>query len=339
MKTTNGTAPLLMEPETARYTKDQLAEAHTFDREQMAAAVGMYYGIQKLRVGARNKESAHERSTDILADPVLITEMKQRLERLERESARVLREFAQARPLGRWAMSIAGVDAVIAAGLLAHIDVARAQTAGAIWRFAGLLDPKLQPWERGQKRPWNARLKTLCYKLGESFKKLTVSETSLNGDDDVIAEKVLKEHADKGIELSGTELLTKVKAKRARAQKRASSLQNDNYLYVRLYSERKQRETQRNDAGLFREQALGRLELAKRKGLAISPDQKKLWADGRLQPVGVDRRAARYAVTIFLSHYHQIGREILGLPMPKPWVLEHGGHVHYIPPPCWPVSE
>lgn len=43
-------------------------------------------------------------------------------------------------------------------------------TAGAFWRFAGL-DPTMK-WEAKQMRPWNARLKTACWKISDSFVKL-----------------------------------------------------------------------------------------------------------------------------------------------------------------------
>jgi hypothetical protein len=64
-----------------------------------------------------------------------------------------------------------GIGPVIAAGLLAHIDINEAPTTGHIWRFAGL-DPT-SVWEKGQKRPWNAELKTLCWKIGQSFMKFS----------------------------------------------------------------------------------------------------------------------------------------------------------------------
>ena len=72
-----------------------------------------------------------------------------------------------------------GVGPVIAAGLLAHIDITRANTAGSIWRFAGL-DPTSE-WKKGTKRPHNAALKTLCWKLGESFVKISGKEDSVYG--------------------------------------------------------------------------------------------------------------------------------------------------------------
>jgi hypothetical protein len=64
-----------------------------------------------------------------------------------------------------------GIGPVIAAGLMAHIDITKCPTVGHIWRFAGL-DPTLK-WEKGQKRPFNGPLKTLCWKVGQSFMKFS----------------------------------------------------------------------------------------------------------------------------------------------------------------------
>ena len=72
-----------------------------------------------------------------------------------------------------------GIGPVISAGLLAHIDIEKAPTVGHIWRFAGL-DPTVK-WEKGKKRPWNAGLKTLCWKAGQSFMKLSGREDCYYG--------------------------------------------------------------------------------------------------------------------------------------------------------------
>jgi hypothetical protein len=60
---------------------------------------------------------------------------------------------------------------VLTAGLLAHIDVERSPNASSVWRFAGL-DPTAV-WKKGEKRPHNAKLKVLCWKLGESWKRFS----------------------------------------------------------------------------------------------------------------------------------------------------------------------
>jgi hypothetical protein len=67
--------------------------------------------------------------------------------------------------------SVYGVGPIIAAGLVAYFDVHKANTAGGFWRYAGL-DPSVS-WSKGEKRPWNASLKTLCWKMGDCFMKFS----------------------------------------------------------------------------------------------------------------------------------------------------------------------
>jgi len=107
-------------------------------------------------------------------------------------------------------------------------------------------------------------------------------------------------------------------------------------LYAQLYRTRKAQEVERNDAGTFREQALARLEEATRKKWSISPLQRETWAGGKLQPIGLDLRAGRYAAKMFLSHFHHVLHEVeLGCPPAVPYILGPGGHADFIPPPIW----
>jgi hypothetical protein len=92
---------------------------------------------------------------------------------------RALDSYSANHPVGKRMRTVTGVGPVISAGLLAHIDITRAPTAGAIWRYAGL-DPTSE-WKKGQKRPHNASLKTLCWKLGESFVKVCNNKDAVYG--------------------------------------------------------------------------------------------------------------------------------------------------------------
>jgi hypothetical protein len=57
-----------------------------------------------------------------------------------------------------------------------------------------------------------------------------------------------------------------------------------------------------------------------------------------LPPARIHRRAVRYAVKLFLAHYHHVAYEVeFGEPPPKPYVIEHLGHVDFIGPPNWPM--
>ncbi len=46
-----------------------------------------------------------------------------------------------------------------------------------------------------------------------------------------------------------------------------------------------------------------------------------------------DAMARRKTVKLFLSHLFEMWHRMKGLEPPKPYILEHGGHVHRIPPP------
>lgn len=88
---------------------------------------------------------------------------------MEADTAKQLKAFAETSVVGQWCMSHYGVGPVITAGLLAHLDITVAPTAGHFWSFAGL-NP-LQKWEKGQKRPYCAAMKQLMFHLGECFKR------------------------------------------------------------------------------------------------------------------------------------------------------------------------
>jgi hypothetical protein len=46
-------------------------------------------------------------------------------------------------------------------------------TVGHIWQFAGIAGDGQKPWEKGKIRPFNGQLKVLCWKVGQSFMKLS----------------------------------------------------------------------------------------------------------------------------------------------------------------------
>lgn len=98
---------------------------------------------------------------------------------LENQIKSVLQSYVKSKPIGQWLMSITGIGPVISAGLMAHIDIAKVQTAGQIQAYAGL-DPTRE-WKKGEIRPHNAKLKTLCWKIGQSFVKVSNNEKDIYG--------------------------------------------------------------------------------------------------------------------------------------------------------------
>lgn len=277
--------------------------------------VDTYYTFQRYRIRSENQM----RSLVGNSEPHEVVQwFGSQFDLLEGEMKKALQGFAQSDPVGRWAMSIYGVGPVIAAGLLAHIKtevwycmaaaadpsvkacgqrdethdgphefcaLRRVQTAGAVWKFAGL-DPT-SVWKKGEKRPWNASLKVLAtYKLGESFVKVNKRE----GD-----------------------------------------------FYGKLYLIRKAYEQERNEAGRYAELAKS---LLKSRKIGEDTVARKCYEEGKLPPGHIHQRARRWAVKIFLSHYHHVAyRYAFGERPPKPFAIAVLGHAHEIEIPNYPWSD
>jgi hypothetical protein len=112
---------------------------------------------------------------------------------------------------------------------------------------------------------------------------------------------------------------------------------NDNDVYGQIYKARKEYEIRKNEAGDYAEQAAASLA-AKRFGK--DTDARKHYEAGRLPPARIHLRAKRYSVKLFLAHYHHVGYEMAnGEAPPKPYILSHGDHAHYIAPPNWPMTQ
>ena len=129
--------------------------------------VDAFYREQQERIAA----DAMVRQAEKVGEPIdTVKFIAEQHRRNEASIKSMLDSYTSNNKLGAWAKSICGIGPVIAAGLLAHIDITKTQTAGGLQRFAGL-DPTID-WDKGQKRPYNAKLKTLvAFKLGESFVK------------------------------------------------------------------------------------------------------------------------------------------------------------------------
>jgi len=149
-----------------RLSKDLREAAATLSPHEVRFVVDLYYQLQRNRIASMDQV---RKMTESEEPHELVSWVGENSRVLETQIKNALDRYSDAHVPGRWAKSIIGIGPVISAGLLAHIDITRAPTVGHIWRFAGL-DPTVK-WSKGQKRPWNARLKVLCWKLGESFKK------------------------------------------------------------------------------------------------------------------------------------------------------------------------
>jgi hypothetical protein len=250
-----------------RLSRDLAKASSTLSRDEARFLVDYYYISQRDRIRAGNQVRALSESSE---PHDVLHWLGAQSEVLEGQIKRALGKYAEASPIGQWALAVCGIGPVITAGLLAHIEIEKAPTVGHIWRFAGL-DPTLK-WERGQKRPWNASLKTLCWKIGESFVKV------------------------KG---------------------------NESDIYGKVYEERKTLEHERNERSAFAEQAAAVLKARPTHA------QRATYAAGKLPDGHIHARAKRYAVKLFLSHFHAVAyRTHYGKEAPLPYPIAFLGHGH-----------
>jgi hypothetical protein len=344
---------VLMQP-IARLHRDLKSGIATLTGQEVRFLVDAYYATQHYRIQAKNQIRAatapaepqpegDESDDDAVAaeEPhdVLSWHFKQ-MKAHEDEIKKVLDAWTNVEPsgMGAWSKEIIGIGPVLAAGLLAHIDITKAPTAGHIWSFAGL-NPNAE-WIGKEKareivktvadsgaistdqidelarilgrnaeslqrmarfggkgkpdlarpttlsltralsrRPWNAALKVICWKIGQSF-----------------------------VKVSG----------------------NENARYGQLYRQRKAYEAANNERGLYAEQAAKELT---EKRYGDDTAAKKFYLDGKLPPAHIQARAERWTTKIFLSHWQaEAYRRHFGVEPPAPFPIAILNHAHVIQP-------
>ncbi len=136
--------------------------------------VDYYYISQDNRIRFNNQVRAMSDEPNLLLS-VLGVQFNNQEELIKK----ALDKYTLNNGVGAWLRTVHGIGPVIAAGFLAGIDIRKAPTAGGLWKFCGV--DGVTKWEKGQKRPWNATLKRLCFLAGESFVKTSNSDKSVYG--------------------------------------------------------------------------------------------------------------------------------------------------------------
>lgn len=271
--------------------------------------VDAYYAIQEYRTRAGNQV----RASSVDGEPnLLLTWQLDQMESLEKHIKNALNAYTNNHPVGEWMRGINGIGPVTSAGLLAHIDITKAPTVGHIWAFAGL-DPT-KKWAKGQKRPFNARLKVLCFHVGESFVKQSGRETDIYG-----KYYLQRKQLEWANNLSGKY------ADQAKAKLENFNIGKDTeayYWYSGWVLPEEFEELQELDQNK---------RLKKMQELAASGRKP---GHGMLPPAHIHARAKRYATKLFLAHLHEVMyRKHYDKAPPLPYPIAHLGHAHVIPVP------
>lgn len=298
-----------------RLSRDLKEAATKMTDEEARFLVDNYYIMQKNRIRTNNQVKALEKTAEPNSTLLWIAEESLVL---EKQIAHALDAYSSSKPIGVWAKSITGIGSVIAAGMLAHFDIHKANTVSHFISFAGL-NPH-RTWNKGEKRPWNPHLKRLMFIVGESFTKVQNLQSDVYG-------KMFK--ARKIIELDKNE--QGVFAEQAQLALKSKDFSRDTQArawYEGCYGH-----------GVMKK--VIQLELAKRQPYLNSVRVRPGEGVQQLPPARIQLRSQRYAVKMFLSHLHQVWYEQeFKKPAPLPFAIAHLHHVDYIPPPNYtPIND
>ncbi len=274
-----------------RVSREIRQAASTTSRRSAAVLVSRYYRYQQDRMAFANQiRKLREAGEDV---GVLIHFFDQS-KTLEKQMATLLTAWNKKNPIGQWAESQRGIGPILSAALLAHIDIERAATAGAIWRFAGL-DPTIK-WGKGEKRPYNATLKVICWRIGDSFQKQWRKPDAYYG-----------------------KLYRQRKLYEWRRDGRCTDPDSPDFGKVIREAE-----------PIVKEAAKLALETRNIKDAEL----RRVYESGHLPDGRLNERAKRWPTKLFLAHLHHVMYvDRYGVEPPLPYPIAHLGHVHYLAPP------
>lgn len=307
-----------------RLNRDLANAAKTLSKAEARFLVDYYYIKQEDRKRSDNQVRALNSSNE---PHTVVKWLATQSAVLENQIKRALGLYSMEDSLGKWAQSNVGIGPVIAAGLLAYIDIEKAPTVGHIWRFAGL-DPTSKWMSSDDAKAWvkanGVNVELAAKTFGRQPASLQrMATTSLNKDTKQF----------ETVELTAT-TLAKALARRpwnagfkVLCWKIGESFvkfkNKEGCYYGKVYTERRAFEDLNNARGAYAAQAAALLK--------AKPTHKQapIYKEGKLPDGHLHARSKRYAVKLFLAHYHEAAyRLVLKKAPPLPYAIAHLGHAH-----------
>lgn len=311
------------------FTKEFLSNTQKYDgvsRDQVRFLIRIYYVVQKIRIRINNQIEAY-----LKAHPKEKTDVWQHLYNqfylLEKEIEKIVAIYYKLHPFKWFFEQTVGIGPILASLLMSNIDISRANTAGAIWRYAGLIN---EEWKPGQKRPWNSDLKTGCWKIGQSFIKFADHPNGVYGkiykaQKDLYWDRNINgDHKNRAIQIATDRDMNKLQFGKLYYQGKVDPVLMRAEL-IRVENEK-----------IRIKQLKAAAKLAGQKVPTIPAPSivhdNVLAKDGKglpmLPPAHIDAMASRYAVKMFLSHLYEKWREFEGLPLAEPYMIAIKNHTH-----------
>lgn len=317
-----------------RMSRDIAMAAKTLTDGEARFLVDAYYTAQDDRKRTDNQVLALTKSGEPNS---VIQWFSQQNSILENQIKRALDKYTDGHVMGAWMKKIHGIGPVISAGMLAHIRIEEAPTAGHIWRYAGL-DPTVK-WSTAENAlsaikaieiPKGVNEAAYLYEhTARSFgRKVETLVRYTETKNDGTKRAFKKENLAKSLARIPFNRQLKTLCWKA-GQSFMKFSGSDECFYGHLYQERKVSYIADNEQ-------LRHEKIALDQALKVGKDTEayKHYSVGKLPPAHIDARARRYAVKIFLSHLHaQWYRTHFGEEPPKPFAIAILGHAHEIDPP------
>lgn len=324
-----------LDRDTARTTIGEVS------REEIRSIVDAYYRLQDNRTRTGNQNEALKKEGKRRA---VIDWFYAYFQSTENNMRMVLNEYAQAQPIGRWAMSLHGIGETLAAGLMAHIDIRKAPTVGAIWRFAGI-DPSIVRLSRAEadalvkenckgKTPTQEEVAKLANGLNRRFESVWAQGTDRKEGSKTEGQVTKKSLAAGLAKRPYNDDLKKLTWKIAEQFCKYHATSEKSF-YGPLYFQRLAYETKKNEAGDYADTAKAKLNKVGRNTVSY-----KAYKEGKLGEQEIKNRARRWTVKLFLAHYHHVAYNMeFGKNPPNPYAFDILGHSKIIGPPNWPMEK
>jgi len=316
-------------------------------KEETRFVVSSYYGIQGTRLQIGNRLSALKKTNQPKSSLEFVFSGMQST---ENNVKKILAGFSKQQKIGQWAESIPGIGPVLSAGLIAHIDITKAPTVGHIWRFAGL-DPTSK-WlgnEGAEKLVTEvvpqrdlrtavsdeqiAQIATLANKRADMLRTQALNVAKKDASSKITKGDLVKALAKRPYNADLKLLCWKIGSSFVPVADKVTQKGPD--IYGKVYKNRKLLEIQRNENGDNAQLASEKLPQFRRETPARTAYRQGMLPKGEIQ-----NRAQRYAAKLFLAHWHHVAYELeYNAPPPKPYIIDKGGHAHYIAPPHWPFDN
>lgn len=159
------------------------------DRKQLRYMIDRYYQVQKHRLAIGGQIRAMEESKD---DTTALEGFSAQFSGLENDIAKYIGKEVKNHVMWEYLKETKGIGPILAAGLLATLDIDNTKHASSFWRYAGLdvaedgrgrsrrkehlTDQEYTDGEGKTKMKkgitFNPFLKSICWKIGESFIKV-----------------------------------------------------------------------------------------------------------------------------------------------------------------------